>query len=363
MIRDYKHQPPSCTTGLHQLNYVQLLRPEIRFGIANSIGGVPMQVRKAVITAAGRGIRQYPASDTVQKAMLPVIDRDGLTKPVIQIIAEEALESGIEEICVVTAPGDAAVYQQHVRAFDENLLQALGNAPWAVQESKLLANLERRLRFAVQEKPEGYGHAVWSAREFVGSEPFLLLLGDHLYISGEKRRCARQLLDLAEQEECSVAAVQATREHLIQRYGKVAGKRLSGSSNVFQIEKIVEKPTPSAAEQQLHVPGLRVGHYLCFFGMHVLTPSVFDILDKHVQEDRRLRGEIQLSPALEELARREKYLAIQTNGHRYDIGVQYGALEAQLALAMSGVDRDEVLARLSELLVQFEQDSVSKRIL
>jgi len=315
-----------------------------------------MQIRKAVITAAGRGIRQYPASDTVQKAMTPMVDRDGLTKPVIQIIAEEALESGIEEICVVTAPGDDAVYRKHFRAFDENLLQALGNAAWAVEESKLLANLERRLRFAVQEKSEGYGHAVWCAREFVGSEPFLLLLGDHLYISGEERRCARQVLDLAIEEECSVAAVQATREHLIQRYGTAAGKRLPGKANVFQIEQILEKPTPSIAEQHLQVPGLRVGHYLCFFGMHVLSPSIFEILDEHIRQDHRERGEIQLTPALQELARQEKYLAIQTNGRRYDIGVKFGALEAQLALALSGIDRDEMLSRMVELLVQFEKE-------
>jgi UTP--glucose-1-phosphate uridylyltransferase len=153
-----------------------------------------------------------------------------------------------------------------------------------------------------------------------------------------------------------VAAVQATREHLIHRYGTVAGKRLAGRPNVFQIERIIEKPTPSLAEQQLHVPGLRVGHYLCFFGMHVLTPTVFDILDEHVRQDLRERGEIQLTPALQELARREQYLAVQTNGRRYDIGVRFGSLEAQVALAMSGVDRDEVLARLMELLLQFQQE-------
>lgn len=315
-----------------------------------------MQVRKAVITAAGRGVRQYPASDTVQKAMLPLVDRDGLTKPVIQIIAEEALESGIEEICVVTAPGDDAIYRQHFRAFDENLLQAYGGAAWSVEQSRRLAELERRFRFAVQEQPFGYGHAVWCANEFVGQEPFLLLVGDHLYISSEERRCARQVLDLAHQEDCPVAAVQSTREHLIHQYGTVSGKRLPGRPNVFQIEEILEKPTPSVAEQRLHVPGLRVGHYLCFFGMHVLTPALMEILDIHVRNDRREKGEIQLTPALMELAKREKYLAIQTNGRRYDIGIKYGALEAQIALAMSGVDHDEVLGRLMELLLQHEQE-------
>lgn len=312
-----------------------------------------MHVRKAVITAAGRRSIQSTGSDTVQQAMLPIIDRDGLTKPVIQIIGEEAIESGIEEICVVCAPGDEPVYRQHLAGLRESLASQ-ADAPWSAEQAKRLEDLDRRLRFAVQDRPEGYGHAVWCARAFVEQEPFLLLVSDHLYISGEKRRCARQVLDLASEEACSVAGVQATREHLIHRYGTVAGRRLSG--HVFQIERMMEKPTPSVAEQMLHVPGLRVGHYLCFFGMHVLTPTVFEILEEHVARGRRDGGVIQLTPALQELAKRERYLAVQMNGRRYDIGVRYGVMEAQIALAMAGADRDEVLARLMEMLLVFEQD-------
>lgn len=313
-----------------------------------------MQVRKAVITAAGRGTRQYAGGDAVPEAMIPVVDRDGFSKPVIQVIAEEAVESGIEEICVVVASGDEAVYRQVFGGAGEPSGRRGGEAE-PDEPRRRIADLGRRLQFAVQAEPAGFGHAVWCAREFVGAEPFLLLVGDHLYVSGEERRCARQILDLASQEECSVAAVQATREHLIHQYGTVAGKRLSGRPNVFQIEQIIEKPTPSVAEQRLYVPGLRVGHYLCFFGMHVLTPTIFAILDEHVRQDRRERGRIELTPALAELARRERYLAVQTNGRRYDIGVKYGFLEAQTAFAMSGVDREQVLARLVELLLQFEQ--------
>ena len=118
---------------------------------------------KAVITAAGRGARQYPASDTVQKAMLPLVDRDGLTKPVLQIIAEEALESGIEEICVVSAPGDEAVYRNHFRNYAANLRSTFKGVDWAEEQARRLVELEQRLRFAVQPEPEGYGHAVWCA--------------------------------------------------------------------------------------------------------------------------------------------------------------------------------------------------------
>lgn len=313
-----------------------------------------MHVRKAVITAAGGGPRQSSVADAVPGALLPVVDRDGLSKPVIQIIAEEAIESGIEEICVVVAPGEEAVYRQIFGGASASPAER-GPAAWPDEEARRFADLGRRLHFAVQEQRAGFGHAVWSARRFVGAEPFLLMVGDHLYVSGEERRCARQILDLASQEECSVAAVQATREHLIHQYGTVAGKRLSGRPNVFQIERIIEKPTPSVAEQRLYVPGLRVGHYLCFFGMHVLTPTIFDILDEHVRQDRREHGKIELTPALAELARRERYLAVQSNGRRYDIGVKYGFLEAQIAFAMSGVDREQILARFMELLLQFEQ--------
>lgn len=315
-----------------------------------------VHVRKAVITAAGRGVRQYPASDTVQKAMLPFIDRDGLTKPVIQIIAEEALDSGIEEICIVTAPGDDAVYKRHFRGFDENLLRAFRDADWAHEQSRRLADLEKRLHFAVQENPEGYGHAVHCAKSFTGGEPFLLLLGDHLYISGEERRCAQQVIDLATQEKCPVSAVQATREHLIHQYGTVSGRRLSGQGHIYQVETIIEKPTVSVAETHLQVSGLRVGHYLCFFGMHVLTPEIFEILGQQIRDNRREKGEIQLTPALQELAKRERYLAVETRGKRYNIGVRYGAVEAQIAMALAGCDHDLMLGRLGELLIQHTQN-------
>jgi UTP--glucose-1-phosphate uridylyltransferase len=316
-----------------------------------------VQVTKAVITAAGRGARQYPASDTVQKAMLPVVDRDGLTKPVLQIIAEEALESGIEEICVVSAPGDEAVYRNHFRNYAANLRSAFKGMDWSEGQARRLVDLEQRLRFAIQPEPQGYGHAVWCAREFAADRPFLLLLGDHLYLSAEERRCARQVIDLATAENCAVAAVQATREHLIHQYGTLTGRRLAQRHEVYAIDEIIEKPNPTLAELRLQVPGLRAGHYLCFFGMHVLTPSIFEILDEVVREERRELGQIQLTTALNLLARREKYLALETRGSRFNLGVKFGVVEAQLALAMAGVDREQILAVLVESLTRLEQRS------
>jgi UTP--glucose-1-phosphate uridylyltransferase len=316
-----------------------------------------VQISKAVITAAGRGARQYPASDTVQKAMLPIVDRDGLTKPVLQIIAEEAIESGIEEICVVSAPGDEAVYRSHFRNYATNLQSAFKGVEWAQDQAHRLVDLEHRLRFAVQPDPLGYGHAVWCARDFVAGAPFLLLLGDHLYLSAEQRRCARQVIDLATEENCAVSAVQATREHLIHQYGTLTGRRLAQRSDVYTIDEIIEKPNPTLAELRLQVAGLRAGHYLCFFGIHVLTPSVFELLDRLVREEVRELGQIQLSTALSALAWREKYLALETRGSRFNLGIKFGVVEAQIALGMAGVDREQILAVLVESLTRLEQNS------
>jgi UTP--glucose-1-phosphate uridylyltransferase len=330
-----------------------------RSGLGKGWFGV--QITRAVITAAGRGARQYPAFDTAQKAMLPLVDRDGLTKPVLQIIAEEALASGIEEIGVVSAPGDEGVYRRYFRQHAENLRSVFKGTDWADEQARRLVELEQRLHFSVQSEPRGYGHAVWCARPFVGDHPFLLLLGDHLYISSEPRRCARQLLDLAASENCAVSAVHATREHLIHQYGTLAGKRLPQRPDVYAIDEIIEKPNPTLAELRLQVPGLRAGHYLCFFGMHVLPPQVFDLLEDMVHRDVREGGQIQLTTALNVLARREKYLALETRGDRYNLGVKFGFVEAQIALALAGADRERMLAGLLESIVRIEQNSPAGR--
>ncbi|HOZ49042.1 MAG TPA: sugar phosphate nucleotidyltransferase [Candidatus Hydrogenedentes bacterium] len=312
-----------------------------------------MQIKKAVITAGGRGVRLYPAADTVQKAMLPIIDRDGLAKPAIQIIAEEALASGVETICIVCAPGDESQYRHQLKSLRDNLAVAYTGTDWAAQQVAQLDDLGKRLEFVAQEEPLGYGHAVYCARSFVGEEPFLLLLGDHLYSSHVPgRRCAEQVVRLAVEEGCAVAAVQATREHLIGRYGTLSGKRVAEKPGVYQIERILEKPSLSLAEQELLTQGLRAGYYLCFFGMHVLPHRVFDLLEPAIRAGADANGGIQLTPALDELASREKYLALEVQGRRYDTGARFGLLQAQVALALAGRDRDEVLATLMELLAE-----------
>src|SRR3954463_2268520 len=156
------------------------------------------KVRKAFITAAGRGTRQYPASAAVQKEMFPLVDRDGLTKPVVQIIGEEAIDSGIEEICIVTAPGEESQYREYFKRLDNESVKSFRGKDWAILESEKLGAFGDRLHFAEQSSPEGFGHAVYQAKAFVGDEPFLLLLGDHIYISNTKERCAQQLIKVYE---------------------------------------------------------------------------------------------------------------------------------------------------------------------
>ncbi|WP_161890477.1 UTP--glucose-1-phosphate uridylyltransferase [Pontibacter russatus] len=309
-----------------------------------------MRIKKAVITAAARGERLYPVADTIQKAMLPIIDIDGLHKPVIQIIAEEAFASGIEELCVVCAPGDGQRYISAFASLRDNLLKSYKGVDWAREEAGKIDQLLSRVRFAEQQEALGYGHAVYCAREFVNNEPFLLLLGDYLYISNVlQKRCAAQLLELAAQENCSVSAVNPTIEHQIGRYGTLTGKQLPGSAGVYQIEKIIEKPSLSVAELELQTPGLRVGYYLCFFGMHVFTPAVFEILEKYVARDG---GNILLTPALQELAETDKYLALEVKGNRYDLSKKLGWLQAQIALGLAGQAHDETLTSMVDLLAE-----------
>lgn len=308
-----------------------------------------MNVRKAVITAAGRGARLYPAASTVQKAMLPVADLDGVVKPVIQLIAGEAIAAGAEDICIVCAPGDPEEYPAQLKRLRENLLAAHGGSEWAERQAEQIEDLIRRLHFTVQEEPRGYGHAVYCARDFTAGEPFLLLLEDHVYISSHPdARCARQITSLAQAEECSVSGVQVTRESLIRNFGTLAGRRVEEMPGVYQVEHILEKPSITTAELELVTPGLRTGHYLCFFGIHVLTPGVFEILEERLRDC----SECLLTPALDELARREKYLALEVQGSRYDIGQKLGLMRAQLALALAGRDADEALASVVELLIE-----------
>jgi UTP--glucose-1-phosphate uridylyltransferase len=281
-----------------------------------------MKITKAVITAAGRQQRTLPLQS--------LIDRDGVERSVLHILLNEVVQAGIEEIGVVVRPGDETAY------------------------AEVAGDHAGRLHFVPQAESLGYGHAIYCARDFTKGDAFLHLVGDHLYVSRDAKNCAQRLVELAAAETCTVSAVQATRESLLPYYGTIGGRRVPGRQDLYRVDTVVEKPTPTEAEQRLIVPGLRAGHYLCFFGMHVLTPTVMEILAQQLDAAQGNGGaaQVTLSSALAELAAREQYLALEQEDLRYDLGVKYGLLSAQLALALQGHDRDEVLARLLELLAQ-----------
>jgi len=275
-----------------------------------------MEIKKAIITAAGKSQRMLP--------LQTLVDRDGAAKTALRIIIEEVLQAGINEIAIVISPGDQKAYEA-----------AAGNHA-------------SRLTFVEQTQPLGYGHAVYCGKQFVGGSPFLLLVGDHLYLSRHQKRCAQQLVEVALEQKCAVSAVQATHESKLPFYGAIGGRLVANSQLLYEIEDVLEKPTPTEAEQRIIVPGLRAGHYLCFFGMHVLTPAVMDMLGESVAQQKN--GHVPLTAALAKLAHHERYLAYEVEGRRYDIGLKYGLLTAQLALALDGQDRDEVLSGIVELL-------------
>jgi UTP--glucose-1-phosphate uridylyltransferase len=277
-----------------------------------------MNVRKAVITAAGRDQRGL--------LLQTLVDRDGVEKKALEILLEEAVAAGAEEVGLVVAPGDEAAYRA----------AAGGHAP--------------RLTFVSQPEPLGYGHAVLQAAGFTAAQPFLHMVGDHLYVARSEARSAKQVVEAARAERCAVSAVQPTREALLRLYGAVGGRRVPNRPDLYEVQTVLEKPTPSEAEQVLAVSGLRAGQYLCFFGIHVLSPLVMDLLGAAAQS--RPGQPVGLTPVLAELARRERYLALEVQGQRYNIGVKYGLLTAQLALALDGVDREAILAQIVDLLAQ-----------
>jgi UTP--glucose-1-phosphate uridylyltransferase len=316
------------------------------------------KVRKAVITAAGMGTRHFPATQTIQKEMMPLVDRDGTTKPTLQIILEEARESGVEEFCVVVSPHASEQFRSHFRGLTEAQLAVFKGKSWAMDEAEKLEDLGRRITYVVQERQEGYGHAVYCAREFVGDEPFLLLLGDHVFISGTKKPCSKQVIDVFNAENAPVSGVQRTREDLLHLFGTLTGRRVSADPNVYEVSLIQEKPSLEFAEEHLRTAGLSRGEYLCFFGMHVFPPAIFELIEHHIRHNIRERGEIQLTNALEMLREQGRYLATEVDGARYDMGVPFAYIQTQLALALNSPARRQVMSSLPNLLTLSDLESL-----
>lgn len=277
-----------------------------------------MKVAKAVITAAGRNQRHLP--------LQTLVDQEGFPRYAFNLLLEEVASAGIREIGIVIAPGDKNLFDDKVD----------------------VPHLE--LHFIEQQEPGGYGHAIHCARPFTGDDPFLLMVSDHLYVTDAEESCARQLVQWAERMECTVSAVEPTHESKLRDFGAVGGVLAREAKTLYDIDTVLEKPTPTLAEQELLVPGLRTGHYLCFFGMHVLKPGIMEILGDLLAQKPETR--MTLSDALRVLPGNERYLAAVLKGRRYDLENRYGMLTAQIALALNGKYRDEVLTQLVELLAE-----------
>lgn len=291
------------------------------------------KVRKAIIPAAGLGTRFLPATKAMPKEMLPIVD-----KPTIQYIVEEAIESGIEDIIVVTGKGKRAIEDHFDIAFElEHTLEEKGKFDilHKVQQS---SNVE--LHYIRQKEAKGLGHAVWCARNFIGDEPFAVLLGDDI-VEAEVP-CTRQLIEQYERTACSVIGVQAVSPDLTHRYGIVDPREKF--ERLYKVNRFVEKPSQGQAPSNLAI-----------MGRYILTPEIFEYLGRH---EPGAGGEIQLTDAIQKLNEDAGVYAYDFEGIRYDVGEKLGYIMTTIDFALR--NRELRYRLMDELEVLLEREKVSE---
>ncbi|MEQ8756407.1 MAG: UTP--glucose-1-phosphate uridylyltransferase [Coleofasciculus sp. G1-WW12-02] len=276
-------------------------------------------VRKAVIPAAGFGTRLFPATKVVKKELFPIIDRDGRTKPVILAIVEEARRGGIEEIGIVVQPSDRAIFEAFFKTPPkQELWDKLSDENQ--EYCQYLQELGERITILTQAEQEGYGHAVFCAKDWVNQEPFLLLLGDHLYVSDTEIPCTRQVLEIYEKMGQSVIGLTEMSAEIIHKAGCVAGVWQEVNS-VLAVTQVCEKPDLDYARSHLRVEGMAEDKFLGIFGMYVLKPKIFDILADSINQNRRYKGEFQLTTCLDTLRQDEELIGYWVKGRYFDTGM------------------------------------------
>jgi UTP-glucose-1-phosphate uridylyltransferase/mevalonate kinase len=277
------------------------------------------KVHKAVIPAAGFGTRLFPASKATKKELFPVIDQDGIAKPAILLIVEEALNAGIEEVIIIVQEDDQDEFE---RFFNTQISIENYNklAPNFQDYARRIVEIGQRVKFVVQRTQEGFGHAIFCAREAVGDEPFLLMLGDHIYRSTNEVSCAKQLLNAYERHGRSVVGLRRTPAEQIANFGTATGIWLEDDC-LLSITEFAEKPTIEYAQNNLKVMGLGNDEFLTVFGQYILNPEVFDYLEEHIHNNVRERGEFQLTSALDRLRQSDGFMGLVIEGRRYDIGL------------------------------------------
>ncbi len=283
------------------------------------------KVRKAVIPAAGFGTRLFPASKATSKELFPVIDRDGVAKPAILLIVEEALAAGVEEIIIIVQNQDSEKFRSFFRTqiTIENFNKL---APKFRDYANRLLDIGRKVRFVVQDHQEGFGHAIFCARQQINNEPFLLMLGDHIYRAQGEKSCAQQLVEAFTLHDRSIVGLRRTPEEIIGSFGTVTGSWIEEDS-LLNITEFAEKPTLDYARSNLRVPGLPNQEYLTLFGQYIVKPQLFDYLEEHIENNVREHGEFQLTSALDRLRREDGFLGLMIQGQRFDIGLPQYYLE------------------------------------
>ncbi|MCM3693169.1 UTP--glucose-1-phosphate uridylyltransferase GalU [Neobacillus niacini] len=293
------------------------------------------KVRKAIIPAAGLGTRFLPATKAMPKEILPIVD-----KPTIQYIVEEAVASGIEDIIIVTGKGKRAIEDHFDNALElESNLIEKGKYDLLdkVRYSSNLANIH----YIRQKEPKGLGHAVWCARNFIGDEPFAVLLGDDIVQS--ETPCLRQLIDQYEDTYSSVIGVQQVSDAETDRYGIIDPSTKQGRR--YEVSDFVEKPKLGTAPSNLAI-----------MGRYILTPEIFTLLD---QQEKGAGGEIQLTDAIQKLNQIQRVFAYDFEGRRYDVGEKFGFVKTTIEFAIQHEDlHDDMLEYLKNLVASFEKEKV-----
>lgn len=277
------------------------------------------RLRKAVIPAAGFGTRLFPATKALKKELFPVMDRDGRMKPVILTIVEEAVNAGIEDVGLIVQTRDKPLFEDFfcVPPPIENFNKL---ARESQEYSRYLLDVGRRVKFMTQDVQEGFGHAVYCARDFVGQEAFLLMLGDHLYASDGKRSCVGQLMDVYERTGKSVVGLKAMPASEVKHFGCVTGL-WQKPGEILDITEFVEKPDPEFARANLQVEGLPPDSFLTVFGIYIIKPQIFALLEENIRHNLRERGEFQLTSCLDELRKQDGFVGCVVKGRRFDIGI------------------------------------------
>ncbi len=283
------------------------------------------KVKKAVIPAAGLGTRFLPATKAQPKEMLPIVD-----KPAIQYIVEEAVESGIEEILIITGRNKRAIEDHFDRSVELELELEKKQAEEMLRTVREISNLAE-IYYIRQKTPLGLGHAVHCAATFVGEEPFAVMLGDDIVDS--RVPCLKQLMQAHETYGCSVLGVQRVKRDQIEKFGIVEGQPLT--QQAYRVKSLVEKPSVEKAPSDIAI-----------LGRYIITPQVFSIL-RNLKPGAK--NEIQLTDALNLLCRQQDMIAYLFEGKRYDIGDKLGFLQATVEFALK---RPEFSGRFEEYLTE-----------